>query len=159
MNAPETPGAPTVLLVDDNPDLLDMLTLALRTMGGFTIIRACDGVSGLEQAIITQPDCAVIDVLMPGLSGVQLVRALRGDPVTADIPLIILTAMAQEKDLFTGMAAGADQYLTKPATPQAIIVAIHQAIALTRAERRRRLQQLAETSADISIPGKPVGGV
>ena len=154
-----TPDALTVLLVDDNPDLLDMLTLALRAMGGFTIVRATDGVSGLEQAVTVRPDCAVIDVLMPGLNGVQLVRALRGDPATAEIPLIILTAMAQEKDLFAGLAAGADQYLTKPATPQAIIAAVHQAVALTREERRRRLQQLADTSADIGGLGKPTGGV
>jgi len=152
------PDAPTLLLVDDNPDLLDMLTLALRTLGGFTIVRATDGVSGLEQAIAVRPACAVIDVLMPGLNGVQLVRALRGDPATADIPLVILTAMAQEKDLFAGLAAGADQYLTKPATPQAIIVAIQQAIALTRAERLRRLQQLAESSADGGDSSKPRGG-
>ena len=154
-----TPAHPTVLLVDDNPDLLEMLTLALRTIGGFTIIQAVDGVSGLEQAITTLPDCAVIDVLMPGLNGVQLVRALRGDPATADIPLLILTAMAQEKDLFAGMAAGADQYLTKPATPQAIVAAVHQAIALTHDERRKRLQHLAESSVEIANPGKPTGGV
>jgi CheY-like chemotaxis protein len=98
----ESQTAATLLLVDDNSDLLDMLTLALKTLGNYTIQRATDGASGLEQTVNVRPDCIVIDILMPGLDGYQLVRALRGDPETADIPLVILTAVAQDKGQFSG---------------------------------------------------------
>jgi CheY-like chemotaxis protein len=150
----EEPGAATLLLVDDNPDLLAMLTLALKTLGNYTILRAPDGVNGLEQAVSAHPDCIVIDILMPGLDGYQLVRALRGDPETADIPLVILTAVAHDQGQFAGLAAGADQYLTKPATPQSLIAAIERAMALDRAERVRRLHALAESSDGTETTGE-----
>jgi CheY-like chemotaxis protein len=138
-----TPHGPiTVLLVDDNPDLLMMLGLSLKTLGGYRIIKAEDGIAGLELAVQEHPDCMVIDVLMPGLDGYHLVRALRGDPETADIPLILLTALAEDTQQFTGFAAGADQYLTKPAAPQTIVAAIQQAISLTQVDRARALQHL-----------------
>jgi CheY-like chemotaxis protein len=140
--------AATLLLVDDNTDLLNMLTLALKTLGNYIIERATDGVSGLEQAVNIRPDCIIIDILMPGLDGYQLVRALRGDPETADIPLVILTAVAQDKGQFSGFAAGADQYLTKPASPQSLIAAIQQAMALNQQERDRRLRALAESGME-----------
>ncbi len=144
----ESQTAATLLLVDDNSDLLDMLTLALKTLGNYTIERAIDGVSGLEQTVNVRPDCIVIDILMPGLDGYQLVRALRGDPETADIPLVILTAVAQDKGQFSGFAAGADQYLTKPVSPQSLIAAIQQAMTLSQQERTRRLRLLAESGME-----------
>jgi CheY-like chemotaxis protein len=147
------PGTATLLLVDDNPDLLTMLTLALHTLGNYTILRATDGVSGLEQAVSAHPDCIVIDILMPGLDGYQLVRALRGDPETADIPLVILTAVAHDQGQFAGLAAGADQYLTKPTAPQSLVAAIQRAMALDQAERDRRLRALAEGSGDSETTG------
>jgi CheY-like chemotaxis protein len=140
--------AATLLLVDDNTDLLNMLTLALKTLGNYNIERATDGVGGLEQAVNIRPDCIIIDILMPGLDGYQLVRALRGDPETADIPLVILTAVAHDKGQFSGLAAGADQYLTKPASPQSLIAAIQQAMALNQQERDRRLRALAESGLE-----------
>ena len=144
----ESQTAATLLLVDDNSDLLDMLTLALKTLGNYTIERATDGVSGLEQTVNVRPDCIVIDILMPGLDGYQLVRALRGDPETAGIPLVILTAVAQDKGQFSGFAAGADQYLTTPVSPQSLIAAIQQAMTLSQQERTRRLRLLAESGME-----------
>jgi CheY-like chemotaxis protein len=85
---------------------------------------------------------------MPGLDGYQLVRALRGDPETADIPLVILTAVAQDKGQLSGLAAGADQYLTKPVSPQSLIAAIQQAMTLGQQERMRRLRVLAESDME-----------
>lgn len=134
----------TVLLVDDNPGLLMMLALSLKTLGGYHIIKAEDGIAGLELAVNEHPDCIIIDVLMPDLDGYQLVRALRGDPETAQIPLILLTALAEDTQQFVGLAAGADQYLTKPASPQAIVAAIQQVISLSQAEREHALQRLVE---------------
>jgi CheY-like chemotaxis protein len=134
----------TILLVDDNADLLDLLTRALDRLGGFTTARAADGLLGLEQAMALQPSCIVIDVLMPNLDGYQLVRALRGDPDTATIPLIILTALAQDKDRYIGLAAGADQYLVKPVTIPDLVKAIYAAIAMNDDARLLQLQELAD---------------
>lgn len=131
----------TLLIVDDKIELLELLTDGLSPH--FTIVTAQDGVEGLTKCFEARPDCAIIDVKMPGLDGFQLVRALRGDPATADIPLIILTALNQDKMRFTGLASGGDLFLTKPVMPSELIPAIYQAIALGQAERLRRWQELA----------------
>ncbi len=135
---------PTVLLVEDNPDLLDLLLLALPRVGPFKVVGVSDGISGLEMFYELRPQCVVIDIKMPGLDGYQLVRALRGDQETAATPLIILTALAQEKEQFAGLAAGADLYLVKPVTPQKLAAAIRQVIALNETDRLQRLQALLE---------------
>jgi DNA-binding response OmpR family regulator len=81
---------------------------------------------------------------MPGLDGYQLAKALRGDPDSAETPLIMLTALAQEKNRFVGLASGADQYLVKPVTPRKLVEAVQRAVQITHAERQRRFQALAE---------------
>ena len=85
----------------------------------------------------------VLLIACANIAGLQLARALRGDPETAAIPLVILSALIQEKDQTAGMLAGADQYLTKPTKPQELVEAILQAIRLSEDERLRRLQALA----------------
>ena len=134
----------TVLLVDDNPNLLKLLSMGLPDLGDFTIVTAEDGIEGLTKCMELHPDCMVIDVMMPGLNGYQLVRTLRGDPDTADIPLIILTAMVQDKNKYVGLASGADQYLCKPVLPSELSRAIVQAIRVSDEDRVRLLTQLSE---------------
>ncbi len=137
-------GLPTVLIVEDNPDLLDLLLMSLPRLGPFKVVGVPDGISGLEKFYELRPQCVVIDVKMPGLDGYQLVRALRGDQETASTPLIILTALAQQKEQFAGLAAGADLYLIKPVTPQDLVAAIRQVITLNQADRLQRLEALLE---------------
>lgn len=134
----------TVLLVDDNPLLLDLITEMLSEAQAITVFQATDGIQGLERCIELHPDCLVIDVKMPGLDGYQLVRALRGDPTTAGIPLVMLTAMAQDHNRFAGMASGADQYLVKPVTIDVLLHAIEVALAQSDTERANQLQNLVE---------------
>jgi len=133
-----------VLLVEDDPDLRSFLLQALAHFGGFRVVGAADGIAGLATCVELSPTCMVIDVKMPGLDGFQLVRALRGDPQTATVPVIILTALAQDQDRFAGLASGADRFLQKPVKPQVLAQAIHEVIALNEAERLRRYQALAE---------------
>ena len=135
---------PTILIVEDNTELLDLLLLALPRLGGFKVVGATDGVAGLEQFYELRPQCVVIDIKMPQLNGYQLVRALRGDPDSAPTPLIILTALAQDKDQFAGLAAGADLYLIKPVSPVDLAAAIKHVIGISEAERLQRLQALLE---------------
>lgn len=134
----------TVLLVDDNQDLLMALSFALEELGEFRVVCASDGIEGLERFDEIRPDCVVIDVKMPGLTGYQLIRAFRGDSSSMETPLIMLTALAQEKDQFAGLAVGADVYLVKPVKPQVLVATIHQVIKESPQERARRYQELVE---------------
>jgi DNA-binding response OmpR family regulator len=145
----ETPRSPTergytVLIVDDSREILTLITESLTLLGDYTVLTAQDGADGLEQAVTARPDCAVIDIKMPGLDGFQLVRALRGDSATAAMPLVILTALPQDIYRFAGMLAGADQYLTKPIKPPDLVAAITEAIRLSQTDRHRRMDSLLD---------------
>lgn len=143
----------TVLVVDDDPDLLEMLVDGLELLGHFDVVHAQDGIQGLELCFEVRPDCMIIDVMMPGLNGYQLVRALRGDPESAATPLILLTALAQDKNRFIGLAAGADRYLLKPVTPRELVKAVQHAVTIDAAERQQRLQTLLAESEAALIEG------
>lgn len=140
----------TVLIVDDNRELLDLITESLTLLGDYTVLTADNGADGLARAVETRPDCMVIDIKMPGLDGYQLVRALRGDPATAALPLVILTALTQDHYRIAGLLAGADQYLTKPITPPDLVAAIQGAIRLSEAERARRMDALLDEPVEES---------
>jgi CheY-like chemotaxis protein len=133
----------TVLVVDDNPELLNLIAESLAMLGNYTVETAANGIEGLEKCLAAHPQCMVIDVKMPGLDGYQLVRAIRGDPATADIPLVILTAMAQDKDRFAGLAAGVDYYLLKPIKPLELVAIIHRAVMTDEETRIQSLRRLA----------------
>jgi two-component system, OmpR family, alkaline phosphatase synthesis response regulator PhoP len=146
MNAAEE-SAFTILIVDDHSLLLEFMQDALQELGDFTVVTATNGIDGLEQFYQIHPACVIIDVKMPGLNGYQLVRALRGDPETAQTPLILLTALAQDVDQFAGLAAGADQYLRKPIDLLELVQAVYRAIQISDEERQQRLRILAEESS------------
>ncbi len=139
-----TKSTQTILMVDDNQDLLDIFADLLTAKGNYTVVTATNGALALERCMETQPDCVIIDVKMPELDGYQLVRALRGDPATEHIPLIILSAMAQDRDKLIGTLSGVDRYLVKPVTPLELIAIIQEVLATDAAERLRRMQHLAE---------------
>jgi DNA-binding response OmpR family regulator len=132
-----------VLLVDDNEDVLDAFEEGL-TNYGFQVLLAEDGAQGLERCVQFLPDCIVIDLRMPELDGHQLARAVRGDPATATTPIIMLTALPQDRERFRGMASGVDLYLLKPQTPTEIAAVIRHVVQIDPAERVRRWQRLAE---------------
>ncbi|MBA3827130.1 MAG: response regulator [Ktedonobacterales bacterium] len=149
----------TILLIDDDPHLLPVLEIMVQTFTQCRVVTAVDGVAGLERVAETMPDCIVVDVKMPHLDGHQFARALRGDPATAEIPLIILTALVQDAERFAGMATGADVYLTKPVPPQELLAAIQRAVTITAEQRNQRLQALVEASeqrhSDVPPKGAP----
>ncbi len=107
----------TICIVDDNQQLVEALTFALTTMGDYTITSADNGLTGLETIQSVVPDCAIIDVVMPKMNGYALITALRQSPITARIPIIILSAKTQAEDQRIGYMAGADLCLTKPIDP------------------------------------------
>jgi len=108
--------APTVLLVEDDPVILRLLEVNFE-LEGFNVVLAHDGAEGIEVARSARPDVVVSDIMMPNVSGIELVQALRADAATASIPVVLLSAKAQTADLKAGMDAGADDYVTKPFEP------------------------------------------
>jgi DNA-binding response OmpR family regulator len=133
-----------ILLVDDDPHLLEVLAIGLNVLGHFEVLSAAHGIAGLEVIQSTPVACIVIDALMPGLNGYQLVRALRGDPTTMNIPIIMLTALIQDTDEVAGMLTGVDAYLRKPVDLHVLIATINQIITLSSAQRDQREQDLSE---------------
>ena len=142
----------TILIVEDNVELLELLLQSLPVLGGFRVFGAKDGLDGLLQFEEIRPDCVVVDVRMPELNGYQFVRSLRGDPATAETPLIILTALTQDRDRFVGMATGVDLFLNKPIMPSELAQAIHQVIARTSAEREAAYRALVEKTTGAEVP-------
>ncbi len=134
----------TVLVVDDNPELLSVFINGLPLVGNFTVFTAEDGAQGLEACYTHHPDCVVIDIKMPEMDGQQLVRVLRGDPVTANIPLIILTALPQDHAEFASFASGTDVFVMKPLVPRELAQAIYLALTVDADERAKRLRLLVE---------------
>ena len=108
--------APTVLVVEDDPVILRLLEVNFE-LEGFGVVLAHDGAEGVEAARAERPDIIVSDIMMPKMSGIELVQALKEDAATASIPIILLSAKAQTADLKAGMDAGADDYVTKPFEP------------------------------------------
>jgi len=106
----------TVLIVEDDPVILRLLEVNFE-LEGMEVLLAEDGAAGLELAKERRPDLVVTDIMMPKLSGIELVESLKTDPMTARIPIILLSAKAQTADLKAGMDAGADDYVTKPFEP------------------------------------------
>lgn len=134
----------TVLVVDDSAELRSLVAESLRKLGRFNVVEAQDGIEGLERFFEVHPDCVVIDVKMPGLDGYQLIRALRGDPASSGTPLVILSAMVQEKDRLAGFFSGVDEYLVKPVGPLELVQTICRVIGRSDDERRQRLRTLLD---------------
>jgi two-component system phosphate regulon response regulator PhoB len=115
MDAPRT-----VLVADDDERVRALVVMALAR-GRFTVVEAAAGDEALAVARRNPPDLAVLDLMMPGLNGVEVCRALRADPATAATRVIILTGMIGSAERDRALAAGADAYVTKPSSPVALL--------------------------------------
>jgi DNA-binding response OmpR family regulator len=112
-----SPPRTLVLVADDDEDILQLVVLRL-SRSGYDVIPASDGRAALELAVARRPDIAVLDVAMPDLDGLEVTAALRERPETASMPILLLTARAQAADVERGLAVGADDYVTKPFSPE-----------------------------------------
>jgi DNA-binding response OmpR family regulator len=114
----------TVLVVDDEQDILDLVRFRLEH-DGYRVLTASDGQSGLTLAQTERPDLCILDVMMPKLSGLEVLAHLRGDPATANTPVILLTARGQDADVDRGFELGAHDYITKPFSPKELRRRVH----------------------------------
>jgi DNA-binding response OmpR family regulator len=113
-------GKLTVLVIDDDPVILELLRVNFE-IEGFDVICASDGEEGFLRAQADQPDIVISDIMMPRRDGLQLLTDLKGDPSTADLPVILLSAKAQKTEVQQGLDLGADDYITKPFDPLELI--------------------------------------
>ncbi len=104
-------------MADDDVDIRELVEFKLSTLG-HDIVAVSDGAAAIDACKAQRPDLAVLDVMMPGVSGLDAIRVIRADPALADLPVILLTARAQESDVETGFDSGADDYITKPFSPR-----------------------------------------
>lgn len=128
----------TVLVVDDDPDIRDLITWKL-TQAGYSIISASDGegalaaVAGQDEGQV--PDLVLLDWMMPSMTGIEVCRAIREDPDRGAVPIILLTAKAQEAEVERGFAAGADDYIVKPFSPREMLSRVEAVMARCEAAR------------------------
>src|SRR6476660_4903924 len=147
-----------ILIVEDESDVTDLLALNLRK-AGFKTTAAVDGASGLQKARDDRPDFIVLDLMLPKMSGLEVCKILKSDVATSQIPILMLTAKAEEIDRIVGLEFGADDYVTKPFSPREIALRIR--AILRRGEKPEESLQSGPISIDparhqVRVNGKPV---
>ena len=136
----------TILVIDDEPELVKLLDYNF-TKAGYLVLCAKDGENGLAAARKHSPDAIILDVMMPGLDGWEVCKRLRQDPATSALPLLMLTAKAEEGDRVLGLELGADDYVTKP-------FGVRELLARVKALLRR--SEVASASPEVIKTGKIV---
>ena len=114
---------PTILVVDDEPPILELVRYTLEDEQ-IRVLEAVDGVQALEVAQAARPDLILLDVQMPRLDGLEVCRRLRADTALGGTRIVMLTAAGQDAERARGLAAGADEYLTKPFSPLALFTLV-----------------------------------
>ncbi|MEA3207207.1 MAG: two-component system, OmpR family, phosphate regulon response regulator PhoB [Chthoniobacter sp.] len=112
---------PCILVAEDEPEILKLITSNL-VAEGLQVIEALDGTSALARARRERPSLVILDLLIPGRNGLEVIRALKTDGVTSAIPVILLSARAQECDRIAGLEAGADDFVAKPFSPRELVL-------------------------------------
>ena len=138
--------ARTILVIDDEPELVKLLDYNL-SKAGYLVLSARDGESGLAAARKHAPDAIILDVMMPGLDGWEVCKRLRQDPATSALPVLMLTAKADEGDRVLGLELGADDYVGKP-------FGVRELLARVKALLRR--SEVASSSPEVLKTGKIV---
>lgn len=133
----------TILVVDDEEDILELVKFNLAREG-FHIESTVTGEKALKKAASLLPDLIILDLMLPGIDGLEVTRRLKGDDRTRAVPVIMLTAKGEEADIVTGLELGADDYVIKPFSPRILS-------ARVKAVLRRYAQPAAETSEVIRV--------
>ena len=113
-------GKPLVLIADDDPDILLLISLTLER-DGYDVVVARDGLTAYEAAVQRLPHLVVLDLMMPGIDGCEVARRLRANDSTKDVPIVIVTAFAEESQAAMALEAGADAYVKKPFSPRELL--------------------------------------
>ncbi|MGD9031326.1 MAG: response regulator [Desulfobacteraceae bacterium] len=132
-----------ILVVDDEEDILELVRFNLAREG-YSIICTTSGEETLKIVQKDHPDLIVLDLMLPGIDGLDVAKSLKNDPKTRDIPIIMLTAKGEEADIVTGLELGADDYITKPFSPRILV-------ARVRAVLRRGASEVPEDESVLKV--------
>src|SRR5438876_3229452 len=122
------------MVIEDEKEIRDLVRYNLQR-AGYRVAAAADGEEGLRQVFAARPDALVLDLMLPGRNGLEILREVRGEPATRDLPVLVLTARATEMDKLLGFEHGADDYLTKPFSPRELVARIQALLRRARPER------------------------
>lgn len=137
----------TILIVDDEKDIVDLLSYNLAK-AGYRVEKAYDGAEALRLAQARAPQLVILDLMLPGMDGLEVCRRMRGEARMRSVPILMLTAKSEETDKVVGLEVGADDYLTKPFSPREMVARVR---ALLRRSRPGEAQR--EDSARFEVPG------
>ena len=152
---------PTILVVDDEEDILELVKLHLR-QEGFTVILAETGEQALKLVQAQPPGLVVLDLMLPGVDGLDVCKRMKADPRTRKIPIVMLTAKGEEADIVTGLELGADDYVTKPFSGKVLVARIRRILRKqgeqTDREQVVEIRNLVIDPArhEVLIGGKPI---
>ncbi len=118
-----------IMVVDDDPHVIDSLGAILRDEG-FEVVATSDGTTVLEKTQIESPSLIILDLMLPQKPGLEICKALKQNPATQDIPVIMLTGKTKEGDKICGLEAGADDYVTKPFSPRELVLRINRSLGI-----------------------------
>ena len=149
---------PKILVVDDEHSIVEAVRYSLER-AGFRVAAVSDGEEALERCRAEAPDLMVLDLMLPGLDGLEVCRILRGDDATRGIPIIMLTVKGQEMDKIVGLELGADDYMTKPFSPRELVARVRAILRRTEGEPPQEIFQLDELRVDWGKYIVSVGGV
>jgi phosphate regulon transcriptional regulator PhoB len=136
-----------ILIVDDEPDIVELISYNLKKEG-FHLATASDGEETLRKVRTGHLDLIILDLMLPGIHGMELCRILRNNPRTAHVPIIMLTAKSEESDKVRGLETGADDYMTKPFSPKELIARVK---AILRRSRERATEDTIIRLGDLTI--------
>ena len=141
---------PKILVVDDEPEAVELVEFNLK-QAGFDVATAADGAEALKKARAVSPALILLDLMLPEIDGLEVCKLLRRDPVTAGIPIIMLTAKAAEIDRVLGLELGADDYVTKPFSPRELVLRIRKILDRRKpAAEKRETVRLGDLQVDVA---------
>lgn len=113
----------SILIIEDEKDIVDLVAYHLK-QSGFSVLSALDGPTGLEMAKKSRPHLIILDLMLPGMDGKDICRAIKSNPTTQSTPILMLTAKTEEMDRVIGFELGADDYVTKPFSPRELVLRV-----------------------------------
>lgn len=141
-----------IVVVEDEPDILEVFSYNLKREG-FEVATSLDGSSGLKLIQQSMPDLVLLDLMLPGMDGLDICRHLKSDVKTQNIPIIMVTAKGEESDIVLGLGIGADDYITKPFSPKELVArvkAVLRRIEVSDISQEKNYLKLGDLEIDIS---------
>ena len=142
-----------ILVVDDEEDLLELVRFNLAR-DGYDVLGVVNGEEALKAVRREPPDLVVLDLMLPGLDGLEVCRRLKADPRTREIPIVMLTAKSEERDVVSGLERGADDYITKPFSPRVLSARVKALLRRRESERHADLESTVEVHDLVIHPGR-----